>query len=82
MPESPSPLDHDPLPAPGSVGLATLLASRQEGCGLPRGFYKTEALYAAELRRIWQSELAVCRFRVRDPQPRRFPDACPSATTR
>ena len=66
MSDSRSPLDPD---------LAALLDSRRDGCGMPRAFYATEALYAAELQRVWQARVAVRRIRVRDPEPRRFPDA-------
>ena len=37
-----------------SPELETLLATRKEGHGLPRGFYHDPALYAAEMRTIWQ----------------------------
>lgn len=34
--------------------LAALLATRRDGHGMPRGFYLTPALYAAEMQAIWQ----------------------------
>ncbi|MDH5246999.1 MAG: Rieske 2Fe-2S domain-containing protein, partial [Betaproteobacteria bacterium] len=72
MPDSASPLDPDPVPAPGSVALATLLASRQDGCGMPRAFYTTEALYAAELQRVWRNGWLFAGFAFEVPNPGDF----------
>jgi len=40
---------------PITPALAALLAQRREGHGLPRAFYRDEALYARELARIWHA---------------------------
>jgi Rieske 2Fe-2S family protein len=42
--------DRNPL----SSELAALLDSRRDGHGMPRAFYLTDSLYAAELQTIWQ----------------------------
>jgi len=72
MPDFPSRVDAGPVPALGSMALATLLASRQEGRGMPRAFYTTEALYAAELQRIWQSGWLFAGFAFEVPNPGDF----------
>ncbi len=41
--------------APLSSELEAILATRRDQHGMPRAFYHTDALYAAELRRIWES---------------------------
>ena len=52
-----------------------LLDSRRDGHGMPRAFYLDEALYAAEMATIWQQGWIFAGFDVRDPEPRRLPDA-------
>ena len=63
MPDSRPPLDPE---------LTALLGSRQDGCGMPRAFYATEALYAAELQRIWQSGWLFAGFAFEVPNPGDF----------
>ncbi len=49
--------------------LAALLATRRDGHGLPRDFYQTEALYAEEMRRIWQGGWLFAGFGIELPTP-------------
>ena len=49
--------------------LAALLATRQDGHGLPRDFYQADALYAAEMRRIWQGGWLFAGFAIELPNP-------------
>jgi Rieske 2Fe-2S family protein len=57
---------------PLAPGLAALLASRQDGCGLPRDFYAAEELYAAEVRRVWESGWLFAGFAFEIPDPGDF----------
>ncbi len=50
-------------------GLLDLLASRQPGRGLPRGFYHDEALYQAELDAIWRAGWLVAGHACQIPEP-------------
>jgi glycine betaine catabolism A len=52
--------------------LESLLATRREGHGMPRDFYRTEALYAAELQCIWQAGWLFAGFEVELPEPGDF----------
>ena len=63
MSDSRSPLDPD---------LAALLGSRQDGHGMPRAFYPTEALYAAELQRVWHGGWLFAGFAFEVPNPGDF----------
>ena len=48
--------------------LDALLATRQEGHGMPRAFYHTDALYARELERVWSGWLfAGFEFEIENP---------------
>lgn len=49
--------------------LSALLATRKDGHGMPRDFYQTEALYAAEMRRIWQGGWLFAGFGIELPNP-------------
>jgi len=49
--------------------LAALLATRQDGHGLPRDFYQADALYAAEMQRIWQGGWLFAGFAIELPNP-------------
>ena len=49
--------------------LDALLATRQDGHGMPREFYQTEALYAAEMQQIWQGGWLFAGFAVELPNP-------------
>ena len=49
--------------------LAALLATRQAGHGMPREFYQTEALYAAEMHRLWQGGWLFAGFAIELPNP-------------
>lgn len=49
--------------------LAALLATRRNGHGMPRAFYQTEALYAAEMQRVWQAGWVFAGFSIELPKP-------------
>jgi glycine betaine catabolism A len=49
--------------------LDALLATRRDGHGLPRDFYQTETLYAAEVQRIWQGGWLFAGFGIELPNP-------------
>jgi Rieske 2Fe-2S family protein len=49
--------------------LDALLATRRDGHGMPRDFYQTEALYAAEVQRIWQGGWLFAGFGIELPNP-------------
>ena len=49
--------------------LASLLATRREGHGMPRDFYNTDALYAEEMTRIWQGGWLFAGFTIEIPKP-------------
>jgi Rieske 2Fe-2S family protein len=49
--------------------LAALLATRQAGHGMPRDFYQSEGLYAAEMRRLWQGGWLFAGFAIELPNP-------------
>jgi glycine betaine catabolism A len=49
--------------------LDALLATRRDGHGLPRDFYQTETLYAAEMQRIWQGGWVFGGFGIELPNP-------------
>ena len=49
--------------------LDALLATRRDGHGMPRGFYQTEALYAAEILRVWQGGWLFAGFAIELPKP-------------
>jgi Rieske 2Fe-2S family protein len=62
--------DHRTPPAPGlAPELAALLATRRDGHGMPRELYQSEALYAAELRRVWQAGWLFAGFAFELPDP-------------
>jgi Rieske 2Fe-2S family protein len=52
--------------------LAALLATRRDGHGMPRELYRSEALYAEELRRIWQAGWLFAGFAFELPDPGDF----------
>src|SRR4029450_12135077 len=49
--------------------LDALLATRQDGHGMPRAFYHTDALYAYELERIWRAGWLFAGFVFEIPKP-------------
>ena len=49
--------------------LTALLATRHDGHGMPRAFYQAEALYAEEVRRIWQGGWLFAGFEIELPNP-------------
>ena len=49
--------------------LEALLAKRHDGHGMPRELYQTDALYAEELRRVWQSGWLFAGFAFELPKP-------------
>lgn len=49
--------------------LEQLLSTRRDGHGMPRDFYQTEALYAAELRQVWQAGWLFAGFDIELPKP-------------
>jgi Rieske 2Fe-2S family protein len=49
-----------------------LLATRRDGYGMPRGFYRDPALYAAEMRNIWEAGWLFAGFAFEVPQPGDF----------
>jgi len=49
--------------------LDALLATRRDGHGMPRDFYQTEALYAAEMRRLWHGGWLFAGFTIELPNP-------------
>ena len=49
--------------------LEALLATRQDGHGMPRAFYHTDALYAYELDRIWRGGWLFTGFAFEIPEP-------------
>ena len=55
-----------------SPDLAGLLDSRRAGHGLPGAFYRSEALYAAEVRRIWHQGWLFAGFALEIPAPGDF----------
>ena len=55
-----------------SAELDALLATRQDGHGLPRAFYHDAALYAAEMRTIWQGGWLFAGLEIELPQPGDF----------
>ena len=59
------------ISSPGS-DLTALLASRRDGHGMPRGFYHSEALYAAETHTIWQHGWLFVGFAFEIPNPGDF----------
>ncbi len=52
--------------------LAALLDTRREGQGMPRSFYVTDALYAAELAQIWRGGWLFAGFAFEIPNPGDF----------
>ena len=52
--------------------LAALLDTRQPGHGLPRAFYHTDALYQAELAKIWYGGWLFAGFTIEVPKPGDF----------
>ena len=52
--------------------LDALLATRVEALGLPRAFYHDDALYAAEMRTIWQGGWLFAGFEFELPKPGDF----------
>ena len=58
--------DHNKPLAPE---LNALLATRRAGHGMPRDFYRTDTLYAAELDRIWQAGWLFAGFAFELPNP-------------
>jgi Rieske 2Fe-2S family protein len=54
------------------TALDVLLATRREGHGLPRAFYHDDALYAAEMRTIWQGGWLFAGFEFEIPKPGDF----------
>ena len=61
----------DPTFTPGEE-LGALLATRREGHGMPRAFYHDTALYAAEMRTIWQGGWLFAGFEFEIPKPGDF----------
>ena len=55
-----------------SSELETLLATRRDGYGMPRGFYHDAALYAAEMRTIWLGGWLFAGFEFEIPNPGDF----------
>ena len=55
-----------------SSELETLLATRRDGYGMPRGFYHDPALYAAEMRTIWLGGWLFAGFEFEIPNPGDF----------
>ena len=49
--------------------LDALLATRRDGHGMPRDFYQAEALYAAEMQRVWQVGWLFAGFAIELPKP-------------
>ena len=49
--------------------LEALLATRRDGYGMPRGFYHTDELYEAEVRRIWYGGWLFAGFAFEIPNP-------------
>ena len=49
--------------------LDALLTTRQAGHGMPRDFYQTEALYAAEMQRLWHGGWLFAGFGIELPNP-------------
>ena len=49
--------------------LEALLATRREGHGMPRPFYHTDALYEAEMRKIWYGGWLFAGFAFEIPNP-------------
>lgn len=50
-------------------GLQSLLDERRPGHGMPRALYQTDALYAEELRRIWEAGWLFAGFAIELPNP-------------
>lgn len=55
--------------APLAPELQALLAKRRDGHGMPRELYQAEALYAEELRRVWQAGWLFAGFACELPNP-------------
>ena len=58
--------------SPPSPDLTALLDSRRDGHGMPRGFYHSDSLYAAEVQKIWQSGWLFAGFAFEIPNPGDF----------
>ena len=52
--------------------LRQLVASRQQGYGLPRAFYHDQALYAREIERIWRGGWLFAGYTCQVPRPGDF----------
>jgi Rieske 2Fe-2S family protein len=57
----------DPTVTPAAE-LEALLATRRDGHGMPRAFYHDDALYAAEMRTIWQGGWLFAGFEIEIPK--------------
>ena len=55
--------------APLAPDLEALLATRRDGHGMPRAFYQDAAVYAEEMRRIWQGGWLFAGFAIELPNP-------------
>ena len=55
--------------APLAPELIALLDQRRNGHGMPRVLYQTDALYAEELRRIWEAGWLFAGFAIELPNP-------------
>ena len=49
--------------------LDALLATRRDGHGMPRAFYQTDALYAAEIHKVWHAGWLFAGFTFEIPNP-------------
>jgi Rieske 2Fe-2S family protein len=58
--------------SPSVRDLATLLDSRRDGFGMPRGFYRTAPLYDAELLSIWHRGWLFAGLEIEIPNPGDF----------
>src|SRR4029079_4707012 len=58
--------------SPSSSDLAPLLDLRHAGHGMPRPFYVDEALYAAEMEKIWRQGWIFAGFAFEIPKPGDF----------
>jgi Rieske 2Fe-2S family protein len=54
---------------PLSPELSSLLATRRDGYGMPRGFYNTDLLYAEEVARVWHGGWLFAGFTFEIPSP-------------
>src|SRR5262252_8887870 len=52
-----------------TLELEALLATRREGYGMPGLFYQTDALYEAEVRKIWYGGWLFAGFAFEIPNP-------------